>query len=160
MNDSSQEPRRAGPPGAEGRPERRHEGDSLVPPIFQTATFAFQSAAELAAFHGGDRDPARFYSRYGNPTVAAAEARLARLEGADSSLLYASGMAAVSSVFLALLAPEARLILLGESYRHTRDVSEGLLSRYGVRVEQTSGNTLEALGEVEEGAVRVLFLLR
>ncbi len=141
---------------AEGRAERRHVAGSLTPPIFQTAAFTFDNAADLAAFHGGESD-AYFYSRYGNPTLAAAESRLSRLEGAEASILYASGMAAVSSVFWALLAPEARLVLLGETYRHTRDFAEALLSRYKVKVEFLAENDLDALNSVEEGPVRVLF---
>jgi len=145
------------PRGAEGRDERRHERKSLAPPIFQTASFTFESAQELAAFHRGEREGTFFYGRYANPTQAAAEARLARLEGAEGSLLYSSGMAAVSSVLLALLAPGARLLLLGESYRHTRDVADNLLARYGVVVEQTSENGARALEQVADGPVRALF---
>ncbi|MBI2131703.1 MAG: PLP-dependent transferase [Candidatus Tectomicrobia bacterium] len=144
-------------PPSEGRSERSHERRSLIPPIFQTASFTFGSAAEPAAFHGGEEDGTYFYGRYGNPTQAAAEARLARLEGAEASLLYASGMAAVSSVFLALLAPEARLLILGESYRHTRDVTEKLLARYGVRYALAESEAPAALGKAAEGGVRLLF---
>jgi cystathionine gamma-synthase len=66
-------------------------------------------------------------------------------------------MAAVSSVFLALLAPGARLVLLGESYRHTRDVAENLLARYGVKPALAESNAAEALEKMPEGPVRVLF---
>ncbi len=141
---------------AEGRAERRHATGSLTAPIFQTAAFTFDNAADLAAFHSGESG-AYFYSRYANPTLAAAESRLSRLEGAEASILYASGMAAVSSVFWALLAPEARLVLLGETYRHTRDFAEALLGRYKVKVEFPAENALGALDSVEEGPVRVLF---
>ena len=101
------------------RDERNQAKKSLAPPIFQTATFTFDGSDELEAYHGGKSD-AFFYSRYGNPTNEAAERRLALMEGAEASLLYASGMAAVSSVFLSLLAPNARIVIPQESYRHTR----------------------------------------
>ncbi len=156
MSESSQNQKRFGIHSTEGRAERRHMGNSLPPPIFQTATFTFENAADLAAFHSGESD-AYFYSRYGNPTLAAVESRLSRLEGAEASILYASGMAAVSSVFWALLAPEARLVLLGETYRHTRDFAEALLTRYKVKVEFLEENHLDALKRVEEKPVRVLF---
>ena len=154
MNDSPKDQKPTAAP--EGRSERRHSEGSLAPPIFQTATFTFESAEKLAAFHGGDGG-GFFYTRYGNPTLAAAEARLSRLEGAEASALYASGMAAVSSVFLALLGSGARLVLLGETYRHTQDFATGLLSRYGVKLDIAPENTPEALDSVEEGPVRVLF---
>ncbi|MEE9276148.1 MAG: aminotransferase class I/II-fold pyridoxal phosphate-dependent enzyme [bacterium] len=157
MTDDSPERKRPLVPPPEGRGERRYARDAFAPPIFQTATFTFPDAASLAAFHDGGDGGKFFYSRYGNPTQAAAEARLSRLEGAEASLLYASGMAAVSSVLLTLLAPQARLVLLGECYRHTRDFAEGVLARYGVQIARTSANTVESLEEVDEGPVRVLF---
>ncbi|MDP7168509.1 MAG: aminotransferase class I/II-fold pyridoxal phosphate-dependent enzyme [Nitrospinota bacterium] len=144
-------------PSADGNKSgRRNAENSLPAPIFQTATFTFDSTADLAAFHDGESE-GYFYTRYGNPTLAAAESRLSRLEGAEASLLYASGMAAVSSVFWALLGPGARLILLGETYRHTRDFAESLLSRYKVDVEILPENTIDALEKANEGPVRVLF---
>lgn len=156
MNDFSQDQKRFNVHTPEGRAERRNSKNSLPPPIFQTATFTFDNAADLAAFHGGETD-AYFYSRYGNPTLAAAQSRLSRLEGAEATILYASGMAAVSSVLWTLLAPETRLVLLGETYRHTRDFAESLLSRYKVKIEILEGIGIEGLNKLEEGPVRVLF---
>ena len=72
-------------------------------------------------------------------------------------MLYASGMAAVSSVFLSLLAPNARIVIPQESYRHTRDIAEGLLTRYGVRVDIPEENTAASLEALPDGPVRVLF---
>lgn len=138
------------------RDERKQAKKSLAPPIFQTATFTFDNPDELEAFHSGEAD-AFFYTRYGNPTNEAAERRLALMEGAEASLLYASGMAAVSSVFLSLLAPKARIVIPQESYRHTRDIAEGLLNRYGVCVDILAENTAESLEALTDGTVRVLF---
>lgn len=156
MNDTPKDRQKTTSPAAGGRNAHQHAESSLPPPIFQTATFTFGSAAELAAFHGGERD-GYFYSRYGNPTVAAAARRLSRLEGADASILYASGMAAVSSAFWALLGSGARLVLLGETYRHTRDFAESLLTRYGVIVEILAESSPDALASLPDGPVRVLF---
>ena len=138
------------------RDERKQAKKSLAPPIFQTATFTFDNSDDLEAFHSGEAD-AFFYTRYGNPTNEAAERRLALMEGAEASLLYASGMAAVSSVFLSLLAPKARIVIPQESYRHTRDIAEGLLNRYGVCVDILAENTAESLETLTDGTVRVLF---
>ena len=138
------------------RNERKQAKKSLAPPIFQTATFTFDNSDDLEAFHSGEAD-AFFYTRYGNPTNEAAERRLALMEGAEASLLYASGMAAVSSVFLSLLAPNARIVIPQESYRHTRDIAEGLLKRYGVCVDILAENTAESLETLPDEPVRVLF---
>ena len=138
------------------RDERKQAKNSLAPPIFQTATFTFDNSNDLEAFHSSETD-AFFYTRYGNPTNEAAERRLALMEGAEASLLYASGMAAVSSVFLSLLAPKARIVIPQECYRHTRDIAEGLLKRYGVCVDILAENTAESLETLPDEPVRVLF---
>src|SRR5713101_8386384 len=79
-------------------PDRHLNSTSAVaPPIFQTATFRGESAEDFARRAGEARHP-EFYTRYGNPTLSQAESILATLEGAESALLTASGMAAVSAV--------------------------------------------------------------
>ena len=139
-----------------GRDERRQAHNSLSPPIFQTATFTFENPDELKAFHLGEKG-AFFYSRFANPTNESAERRLALMEGAEASLLYASGMAAISSVFLSLLAAKARIVIPRECYRHTRDVAEGILSRYSVRVDILPDHSDESLKAIPDGQVRALF---
>ena len=84
-------------------------------PIFATATFAFDTAAEKeaavdAALAG---DPtAYFYSRTGNPTTRALEEKLASLDGADDAVVAASGMACVSSTLLAHLASGDHVVVV------------------------------------------------
>ena len=72
--------------------------------FFQTAPPTFARDADYALI-----DPAYIYGRGNNPTVAAAEALLASLEGAEAALLFASGLAAANALF-ATLAPGARVV--------------------------------------------------
>src|SRR6187402_2551810 len=78
------------------------DAEPLTTPIYETTTFLFENAADVKAYNEG-RSKRFLYSRYGNPTVLAVEETIAALEGADSSLLFASGMAATANVLLALL---------------------------------------------------------
>src|SRR5688500_20394871 len=71
----------------------RPDAAPLTTPIYATSTFTFESAAELEAFQQG-HSGRYIYSRYANPTVQAAEAKLAALEGATAALVTSSGMAA------------------------------------------------------------------
>ncbi|MDP6473858.1 MAG: PLP-dependent aspartate aminotransferase family protein [Alphaproteobacteria bacterium] len=75
---------------------------AVTPPIQPSVTFARDADYALI-------DPAYVYGRGNNPTVAAAEALLARLEGAEAALLFASGLAAANALF-ATLAPGARVV--------------------------------------------------
>jgi cystathionine gamma-synthase len=72
------------------------------------------------------------YGRYGNPTVAGVEARLASLEGAQDAILFASGMAAISTVLLAMLPAGAHVVITDDCYRRTRQFCEVILDRLGI----------------------------
>jgi methionine-gamma-lyase len=108
---------------------------AVAPPIFQTSTFRGTSAHDFARRAGEPRHP-EFYSRYGNPTVGQAEAVLAALEGAESALVTASGMAAVTSTVLALLQHGAHVVAQTNHYGGTLNLLRDLLPRYGVEVTQ------------------------
>jgi cystathionine beta-lyase/cystathionine gamma-synthase len=86
------------------------------------------------------KSPAYIYTRYGNPTLAIAEAKIAALEGAEAAIVTASGSAAISSALLALLRAGDELIatrqLYGGSYRLLRDT----LPRFGITVRHVESN--------------------
>jgi methionine-gamma-lyase len=105
----------------------------VVAPIERTANFVFADTAEMKRWAEG-KSKAYIYTRYGNPTLAVAEAKLAALEGAEAAVVTASGMAAISSALLAVLKSGDELIatrqVYGGSYRLLRDV----LPSFGIRV--------------------------
>src|SRR3982751_5748709 len=74
----------------------------LTTPIYETTTFVFDNAAEVVAYNEG-RSAKHLYSRYTNPTVIAAEHKLAALDGAEAALLFSSGQGATSTILLAHL---------------------------------------------------------
>jgi O-succinylhomoserine sulfhydrylase len=80
--------------------------------IFTTSSFVFENAAQAAARFAGD-EPGNIYSRFTNPTTQAFEARLAAMEGGQSCVATASGMAAIMSLCLAL----SGRVASGRSYR-------------------------------------------
>src|SRR4029450_12435754 len=75
---------------------------SLTTPIYETSTFVFDSVADVEKYQEGKLN-GYLYSRYENPTVVAVEQKLAAVDGADVSLLFSSGMAAISTALLTLL---------------------------------------------------------
>lgn len=126
---SSTEAVHAGAP----RPYAHH---ALHVPVVQTATYTFDNTADLCAFQearmwGGARDRTE-YGRYGNPTVAACEAKLAALDHGDDAILFASGMAAVTSVLLAMLPAGAHLVIGDDCYRRTRQFCKVFLKKFGI----------------------------
>ncbi|PIC65223.1 methionine gamma-lyase [Sporosarcina sp. P13] len=82
----------------EGYDSKEHQG-SLAVPLYQTATYVFDSAEQGEKRFAGE-EVGNIYSRLGNPTVSVLEERIARLEEGQTGLAFASGMAAVSAVFV------------------------------------------------------------
>ncbi len=104
---------------------------AVAPPIYQTSTFAFDSPEQGADRFAG-KDPGYIYTRIGNPTVARLETCVAELEGGCGALAVATGMAAVTTVFLAVLKAGDHVVGTDTVYGPTRLVLEEELSRFGV----------------------------
>ena len=117
-----------------GGEPRLRPGRSLTAPLIQSSTYPFEHTAELIGHMEGRIDRPPEYGRYGNPTVADAEARLAALEGAEAALLAPSGMSAITTSLLAMLRAGQHLVLTSDVYRKTRVFAGQVLQRYGVEV--------------------------
>lgn len=116
-----------------------HYGSATVP-IYQTSTFAFESAQDGADCFAGVK-PGYMYTRIGNPTVKALERQIALLEHACDSVAVASGMAAVSTVYLGLLNAGDHVVSSSAVYGASRVLMEQHMSRFGV--ESTYVNTAD-----------------
>ena len=108
--------------------------DAVVTPIVQTSTYTFASTAELQQYVEGThaREDRGEYGRYGNPTCRAAERAMAALEGTEDSLLFASGMAALTTSILALTKAGQHVVFFKDGYRQTRQFVVAFLARFGV----------------------------
>jgi cystathionine gamma-synthase len=126
---------------------RERPSHTLTPSIAQTATYTFASTADLERyFAGGDGDPERQeYGRYGNPTVREVERRIAALDRAEDAVLFASGMAAVTTTALAFVRAGDHVILFRDVYRRTRQFVIGTLARLGVEHTLVDPGALDQL---------------
>ena len=112
--------------------EREHRtSEAVTTPIYQTSTFWFRDSEELRAYQEG-RLQREEYGRYGNPTWKAVERKLCELEGAEEAVLFASGMCAATTLFLALLPRGSHLVVTSDCYRRTRQFIRDYLSKLGV----------------------------
>jgi cystathionine gamma-synthase len=132
--------------GGEARPKL---GNALATPIVQTATYTFANTAELRD-HFEHRIEREEYGRYGNPTQRIAEQKLSQLEGAEECLLFASGMAAITTTLFAVLSHGSHVVVTDDSYRRTRQFLTQVLHRYGIEVSVAPAGDYEAI----EGAIR------
>jgi methionine-gamma-lyase len=137
--------------------------------IYQTSTFVFESAAQGAEIFAGER-PGYIYTRLGNPTVLALEAKLNALEGKEvkllhpdvrvSSLAFSSGMAAVSSTLLALCHAGDTVIMGDVLYGATEHLAQNVLARLGVTTVEVDTSDLAAVEralQAHPGAKAFLF---
>jgi cystathionine gamma-synthase len=132
--------------GGEMRPKL---GNALATPIVQTATYTFANTDELRD-HFERRIEREEYGRYGNPTQRIAEQKLAELEAAEDCLLFASGMAAITTTLFAVLSHGSHVVVTDDSYRRTRQFLTQVLHRYGIEVSVAPAGDYEAI----EGAIR------
>ena len=137
--------------------EPRHGLNAPVTtPIVRTSNFNFADTAELKRWAEG-KSKVYIYTRYGNPTLAVAEAKIADLENAESALVTASGTAAISSALLAALESGDEVIatrqLYGGSFSFLRDT----LPRLGISTHFVEAN-LEGAERLVNAKTRVLYV--
>jgi O-succinylhomoserine sulfhydrylase len=136
--------------------QRSLEGEHSEP-IFTTSSFVFSSAAEAAARFSGD-EAGNIYSRFTNPTVRTFEQRLAALEGGESCVATASGMAAILSTCLALLKAGDHVVSSRSVFGTTTVMFTKYLPRFGVETDFVPLTDLDAWEAAIRPNTRMLFL--
>ncbi|MFC0444752.1 trans-sulfuration enzyme family protein [Pseudidiomarina halophila] len=107
---------------------------ALVAPLYQTATFAFNTTAEGSARFAGE-ESGYIYSRLGNPTTNELEARVAQLEGFPAGAACATGMGAVSAAMLAFLQQGDHVVVADAIYGCSFALFSHLFKKFGIEVE-------------------------
>jgi cystathionine beta-lyase/cystathionine gamma-synthase len=114
-------------------------------PLYQTSTFRFADAdayADTIAF----RAPGYTYTRgYGNPTLDAFEGLVASLEGTDAAMSFASGMAAIHTVWTSHVRAGDRIVATNALYGGAFALATRIMPRFGVTVELYDGRDLDAI---------------
>lgn len=98
---------------------------------------------------GDPSSSAYAYGRYHNPTWTAYESAISELEGAEATIIYSSGMAAITAVLGATLKAGDRVVMPSDAYYAARTVANGFFTKLGVEVQlaPTVGNAQKALLE-------------
>lgn len=130
---------------------------AVAPPLYQTSTFAFESPAQGARRFAGT-EPGYIYSRIDNPTTRMLEDCIAALERGTEGLATASGMAAVSTVFFALLRSGDHVVATETLYGPSRLVLEQDFARFGIGSTFVDSGDLDAVRAAIRPETRLLFL--
>ncbi len=121
---------------------------AVSPPLYQTATFAQESALESGPYD---------YSRSGNPTRGLLEQRVAELEGAGHALAYASGLAALAAV-IRVAAAGGEVLAGDDLYGGTYRLLSRLLAGQGVAVRYVDASDLGAVAAAIGPRTRLLLV--
>ena len=142
---------------------------AIKPPIFLTSTFLFRSAEEGKLLFDviGNRRPAPegqsgglVYSRYNNPNLEMLEDRLALMDDAEDSLVFSSGMAAITTTLMAFLRPGDCVAFTKPLYGATASVIERFLTEFGVKwVAIEDASSVVSIRAALKGAERVRMFL-
>ena len=125
-------------------------------PLIFTAGYAYETAEEAEARFKGA--PGYQYSRIANPTVSMFEERVAQLEGAPIARATATGMAAVTSVFLAGLKTGDHVVAANALFGSCRYVIETVLPRFGIGATFVDGSDLAAWEAAMRPETKLLFI--
>lgn len=126
-------------------------------PIFQSSTFSFPSAEDGAARFAGEQS-GYIYTRMGNPTINALEDCIAALENGYAGMATASGMAAITTVYLALLGQGAHVVGTDSVYGPTRMVLEKEFSRFGVEATFVDTSNVNNLKRAIRANTKMIFV--
>jgi len=125
--------------------------------IFATSSFVFENAAQAAARFSG-AEPGNIYSRFTNPTTRAFEERLAAMEGGQSCVATASGMAAISSLCMATLKMGDHIVSSRSIFGTTTTLFEKYLPRFGIETSFVAQTDLRDWEKSIRDNTRLLFV--
>jgi cystathionine beta-lyase/cystathionine gamma-synthase len=120
------------------RAGRADNDRALAPILWASTTFVTPTVEEGQRMAVGV-GPTRFYSRYGNPTVAGFEDAIATLEGAESARAFASGMGAMTAVVLGLCSTGDHIVAQRQLYAGTQLLLQSVCPRFGIEVTFVDG---------------------
>ena len=115
-----------------------------APNIVMSTTFVAAPDASFSV-EGMDEETPFIYTRWGNPTVSQLERKLAALEGAEGCIAFASGMAAISALFLHTLSAGDHLVMSDVAYAAAAEMTNELLPRLGIEVTKANLADLDEL---------------
>ncbi|QCM11976.1 hypothetical protein CFBP6625_16045 [Agrobacterium tumefaciens] len=131
--------------------DETHAFEAVVPPLVQTSLFTFSSYDEMVSTYRGEK-VRPVYTRGLNPTVRLFEEMLAKLEGAEDALGFASGMSAISSTVLSFVSPGDRIVAVRHVYPDAFRLFGTFMQRMNIEVTYVDGRDEAAVEKAMPGA--------
>ena len=134
----------------------RETGSTAVP-IYQTVSYAYPTAQELADVFDG-KAPGYIYTRIANPTTYALESRLSQLEGGIGCIATSSGMAAIASVVMGLTRTGDEIISAAGIFGGTVSLFENTLGRFGVKTNLVDATNTKQFSQALNNKTKLIFV--
>lgn len=134
-----------------------YEFGPVVPPIYQTSTFKFESAEHGASLFKGEAE-GYIYTRMKNPTVEAMEKAVAELEGGHKALGCASGMAAISTIFIALLKAGDHVVCSKSVYGPTMTLLHSVLNKFNIEATYVDSDITEEIEKAIKPNTKLIYI--
>lgn len=130
---------------------------AVAVPIYMANTFAFPTAEVAAATFAGEQ-AGYIYTRWGNPTQATLERRIAALEGGEAALATASGMAAIATAIMSVVRQGDHIVATKAIYSATFNLLDKELPRYGVTTTFVDATDPENVANAIRDNTRIVYL--
>ncbi|MFC4322377.1 trans-sulfuration enzyme family protein [Litchfieldia salsa] len=130
---------------------------TVAPAIYYTSTFPAKDSAEFAEMASTPQHP-QYYTRYGNPVHERVKMIMADLEGTETALVTGSGMGAITTVLLSMVATGDHVIAQKSHYMSTAKIMDEMLPRFGVEVTIVDQTDLSAFGDAIKPNTKLILL--
>ena len=134
-------------------------GGIVSPPVWRASTILYDDVAHLRQAAASSTHERLFYGRKGTPTAWSLADALTEMEpGAEGTMLFPSGVAAIACALMAVLKPGDRLLMVDSAYDPTRSFCTQMLSQHGVETVYYDPQAPDLDALLAAGPIRAIFL--
>lgn len=151
------------PPNARPKTVAVHGGEgpdpvtrASSPNLVMASTYVADPETRFSVEGAGEDSP-YVYTRWSNPTVTQMEHKLALLEGGEACVAFASGMAAISALFLHVLRPGDHLVMSEVAYAAASEITNDLIPELGIEVSKVNMSDLDAVREAIAANTKLIY---
>lgn len=132
---------------------------ATTPNIVMSTTYAADPSVQFSiADQEGAAASGYVYTRWGNPTIQQLAKKLAALEGARRCVLFGSGMAAISALFLHLLKSGDHVVMSDVTYAGASELANEILPKMGIKIDRVDMSDLHAVEKAIQPQTRLVYL--
>ncbi|WP_176592064.1 cystathionine beta-lyase [Sphingobium sp. EM0848] len=134
-------------------------GGIVSPPVWRASTILYDDVAHLRSAARGSTHERLFYGRKGTPTSWSLADALTEMEpGAEGTMLYPSGVAAIACALMAVLKPGDRLLMVDSAYDPTRNFCEQMLRPLGIETVYYDPTIGAGIADLITDTTRAIFM--